>query len=200
MDCSMPGFPVLHQLLELAQTHVHWVGDVIQPSQPLSSPFPPAFNLSQHQGLFQGVSSSQSIGVSASTSVLPMNIQDWSPLGWTGWISVQSRGFSRILQCSAFFMVQHSHPYMTTGKTVAWTMQTFGGKVMSLLFNMLSRLVIAFLPWSKSLLISWLQSMPAVILEPPKIKVSHCFHCFPIYLPWSDGARCHDLSFLNLEY
>ena len=85
---------------------------------------------------------------------------------------MQSRGFSRILQCSAFFMVQHSHPYMTTGKTVAWTMQTFGGKVMSLLFNMLSRLVIAFLPWSKSLLISWLQSMPAVILEPKKESLS----------------------------
>ena len=100
-----------------------------------------------------------------------------------------------ILRCSAFFIVQHSHPYMTTRKTIALTRQTFVDKVMSLLFNMLSRLVITFLPGSKHLLISQLQSPSAVILEPPKI-VSHCF---PIYVPWSDGTRCHDLSFLNVE-
>ena len=88
-----------------------------------------------------------------------------------------------ILWCSAFFMVQLSHPYMTTGKTLALTRQTFVSKVMSLLFNTLSRFVIAFLPRSKSLLISWLQSLSAVILEPQKDEVSHCFHCFPIYLP-----------------
>ena len=88
-----------------------------------------------------------------------------------------------ILRCSAFFIVKLSHPYMTTGKTMALTRRTFVGKVMSLLFNMLSRLVIAFLPRSKRLLISWLQSPSAVILEPLKNKVSHCFHCFPIYLP-----------------
>ena len=88
-----------------------------------------------------------------------------------------------ILQPSAFFVVQISQPYMTTGKTVALTIWTFVGKVMSLLFNMLSRFVIAFLPRSKCLLISWLQSPSAVILEPPKDEVSHCFHCFPIYLP-----------------
>ena len=87
-----------------------------------------------------------------------------------------------ILQCSAFFMVQISHPYMTTGKTMALTRWTFVGKVMSLLFNMLSRLVITFLARSKCLLIPWLQSLCAVILEPKKI-VCHCFHCFPIYLP-----------------
>ena len=99
MDCRTPGFPVHHQLPELAQTHVHWVGDAIQPSHPLSSPSPPAFNLSQHQSLFQWVSSSsgdQSIGGSASASVLPMNIQDLIPLGWTGWISLQSKGLSRV--------------------------------------------------------------------------------------------------------
>ena len=84
--------------------------------------------------------------------------------------------------CSAFFIVQLSYPYMTTGKTIALTRWTFVGKVMSLLFNMLSRLVITFLPRSKRLFISWLQSPSAVILEPEKIK-SHCFHCFPIYLP-----------------
>ena len=103
-----------------------------------------------------------------------------------------------ILQCSAFFTVQLSHPYMTTGKIIAFIRWTFVGKVMSLLLNMLSRLVIAFLPRSKRLLISWLQSPSAVILEPRK-TVSHCFHCFPKYLPWSDGTGCHDLSFLNVE-
>ena len=125
-----------------------------QPSHPLLPPFPPAFSLSQHQGLFQ---------------------------------------------CSAFFMVQLSHPYITTEKTIALSMRTFVGQVMSLLFNMLSRFVIAFLPRSKCLLISWLQSSSVVILEPPKI-VSHCFHCFSIYLPWSDGTTCHDLSFLDVEF
>ena len=119
-----------------------------------------------------------SIGVSASTSVLPMNTQDWAPLGWTGWISLQSKGLSRVLQHhsskasilrhSAFFTVQLSHPYMTIGKTIALTRQTFVGKVMSLLLNMLSRLVITFLPRSKRLLISWLQSPSAVILETKK--------------------------------
>ena len=104
-----------------------------------------------------------------------------------------------ILQNSAFFIIQHSHPYMTTGKTIALTRWTFADKEMSLLFNMLSRLIIAFLPRSKRLLISWLQSPSAVILEPPKNKVCHCFHCSPIYLPWSDGTRCHDLRFLNVE-
>ena len=87
-----------------------------------------------------------------------------------------------ILHCSAFFIVQISHPYMTTGKTIALIRWTFVGKVMSLLFNMLSRLVIAFLPRGKYLLISWQQSPLAVTLEPKK-KVCHCFHCFPIYLP-----------------
>ena len=106
-----------------------------------------------------------------------------------------------ILQCSAFFMVQLSHPYMTTGKTIALTTQTFVSKVMSLLFNVLSRFIIAFLPRSKHLLISWLQSPSAVILEPPKNKVCHCFHCFPIYLSLSgNGTGCHDFSFLNVEF
>ena len=88
-----------------------------------------------------------------------------------------------ILRCSAFFTVQLSHTYMTTGKTIALKRQTFISKVMSLLFNMLSRLVITFLPRSKFLLISWLQSPSAVILEPKKNEVCHCFHCLSIYLP-----------------
>ena len=218
-------------------------------------------------------SGGRSIGVSVFSSVLPVNIQGWFPLGRTGLIllfsynlwdygSVQfsqsvmsdclrphglqyarspcssptprvysnpcplSQGchptisssvvpFSSclqslksllhhhsskapILQHSGFFIVQLSHPYMTTGKTIALTRWTFVGKVMSLLFNMLSRLVITFLPSSMYLLISRLQSPSAVILEPHKNSL--CFHCFPIYLPYSDGTRCHDLRFLNVEF
>ena len=168
VQLCMPGFPVHHQLLELAQTHVHQVSDAVQPSHSLSSPSPPAFNLSQASGSSQMsqvfASGGQSIGVSALASGLPMNIQDWFPLGWTGLISLQSKRLSRvfsntpvqILWCSAFFIVQLSHPYVTTGKTKALTRWTFVSKIMSLLFNMLSRLVIAFLPRSKHLLISWL--------------------------------------------
>ena len=104
MDCSTPGLPVHHQLPEFTQTHVHWVGDAIQPSHPLSSPSPPTFNLSQHQSLFQMsqffASGGQSIGVSASASVLPINIQDWFPVGLTGLISLQSKGLSRVLSNS----------------------------------------------------------------------------------------------------
>ena len=98
MDCGTPGFPVHHQLLEHTQTHAHQVGDIIQTSYPLWSPSPPTFNLSQHQGLFfQGVSSSHQVAkASASASVLPMNIQDWFPLGLTGLISLQFKGLSRI--------------------------------------------------------------------------------------------------------
>ena len=94
---------------------------------------------------------------------------------------------------SALFIVQLSHAYMTTGKTIALTRWTFVSKVMSLLFNMLSTLVIAFLPRSKRLLISWLQSPICSDFQAPQNKVSHCLPCFPIYLPWSNGTRCHDL-------
>ena len=142
-DCSMPGIPIHHQLLELAQTHVHPVADAFQQCYPLSSPSPPAFHLSQHQGVFQWVSSSHQVAkalrVSASASVLPMNIQDWFPLGWTSLISSQSKGLSSVfpdtrVQKHQFFhpwlsLVQLSHPYMNTGKTIAWTRQTFVSKV-----------------------------------------------------------------------
>ena len=104
-----------------------------------------------------------------------------------------------ILLHSAFFIVQLSHSYTTAGKNIALTRWTFFGKVLSLLFNMLSRLVITFLSRSKRLLILWLQSPSAEILE-PKNKVSHCFHCFPIYSPWSDGTRWHDLIFWMLSF
>ena len=100
IDCSTPGFPVHQQLPESTQTHVHWVGDVIQPSHPLSSPSPPALNLSQNQGVFQWVSSSHQVAKVLESqlhpSVLPVNTQDSPPLGWTGWISLQSKGLSRV--------------------------------------------------------------------------------------------------------
>ena len=138
-------------------------------------------------------SGGHSTGVSASASVLPMNIPGLisfridsfdlhSVQGTLNSLFQHCTSKVSILRCSAFFTVQLSNPYMTTGKTVDLTRWIFLGKVMSLLFNMLSRLVIAFLPRSKHLLISWVQSPSATILEPPKI-VSHCFYYFPIYLP-----------------
>ena len=116
MNCSTPGLLVHHQLPEFTQTHVHRVGDTIQPSHPLSSPSPPAPNPSQNQGLFQWVNSAwggQRTGVSASAPVLPMNTQDWSPLGWTGWISLQSKRLSGVfsnttVQKHQFFGIQLS--------------------------------------------------------------------------------------------
>ena len=112
LDCSTPGLPVHHQLPEFTQTHVHRVSDAIQPSHPLSSPSPPAFNLSQHQFFFQMSqlfsSGGQSIRPSASASVLPMNIQDWFPLGWTDWISLQPKGLSRVSSTPQFQSINSS--------------------------------------------------------------------------------------------
>ena len=132
-----------------------------------------------------------------------MNTQDWSPCSpRDSQESSPTIQFKKhqILLHSAFFIVQVSHPNVSTGKTIALTRQNFDDKTMSLLSNMLSRLVLTFLPRNKHLLCSWLQSPSAVILEPPKNKGSNCFHCFPIYLPWSDGTGCHDLSFPNVRF
>ena len=156
-------------------------------------------------------SGGQNIGVSASKSVLPMNTQDWSPLGWTGWISLKSKGLSKsllqhdsskasILPRSAFFIVQLSHPYMTTGKTIALSRPTFVGKVMSLFFNMLSRLVIAFLPRSKCLLISWLQSPSAVILEPKIINSATVSAVYPSFCHEVVGPDAMILVFWMLRF
>ena len=112
-ECSLPGFPVRHPLLEPTQTHVHWVSDAIQPSHLLSSPSPPAFNLSQSESFPMSqlfTSGGQSIGVSASASVFPMNIQDWFPLGWTGLISLQSKGLSRVFPNNTV----QKHPFFGT--------------------------------------------------------------------------------------
>ena len=135
--------------------------------------------------------------------------QGWSPSEWTGWISLQSKGLSRVFSNTAvqkpqFFSAQPSSQFNShihtwpLGKTITLTKWTLVGKVMSLLLNMLSRLVTTFHPRSKRLLISWLQSPSAMILEPRKIK-SDSFPCFPIYFPWSDGTGCHDLCLLNVE-
>ena len=175
-------------------------------SCPQSFPAPGSFQISQ---LF--ASGGQCIGVSASTSVLPMNTQDWSisfRMDWLDLLAVQGTlkslllhhsSKASILQHSASFTVQLSNPYMTTGKTIALTRWTFVGKVMSLFYNMLSRWVIAFLPRSKRLSLSWLQSPSAVVLEPQK-KAWDWIHCFPVYFPLSDGTRCQDLRFLNVEF
>ena len=182
MDCSTLGLPVHHKIPELTQTHVHRVGDTIQLPYPLSSPSPPTFNLSQHQGVFQGVSSLPQVA-----KVLEFQHQsfqwifrtDHLRIDWLDLLAGQGTlksllqhhsSKASILHHSAFFMVQLSHPYTTTGKTIALTIQTFVGKVISLLSNMLSRFVITFFPRSNCPLISWLQSPSAVILEPKKIK------------------------------
>ena len=182
---------------------------------PLSSTSPPAFNLSQQQGLFQRVSSSHQVA-----KVLKFQLQHQSfqwifrtysfRMDWFDLLAVQGTLKSllqhhsskvSILQRSAFFMIQLSHPYMTTGKTIALTRRTFVSKVMSLLFNMLSRK--ADHSFSSKELASF-NFMAAVTIcsdfGAPKNKVWHCFHCFPIYLPWSVGTRCHDLRFLNVEF
>ena len=181
MNRSTPGLPVHHQLLEFTQTHVHRISDAIQPSRPLLSPSPPAHNPSQHQSLFQWVNSSHEVAKVLELQLKHQSFQrnsraDLLQNGLVGSpcsprdsqeSSPHHSSKASILQCSAFFTVQLSHPYMTTGKTIALTRRTFVGKVMSLLLNMLSRLVITFLPRSKCLLISWLQS-PSGFWSPPK--------------------------------
>ena len=172
MDCSMPGYTVLHYLPKFVQIQVHWVSwwcclTISSSATPFSFCFQsfPASGSFPRGKLFK--SGGQSIGTSASASVLPMNIQDWFPWGLTGLISLQSKGFlkvfsSTIVQKHQFFgaqqknWVQLSHPYMTTGKNIALTICTFVGNILTLFFNMLSRFVIAFLPRSKHLLIPWL--------------------------------------------
>ena len=182
MNHSTPGLRVHYQLPEFTQTHIHRLGDAIQPYHPLSSTFPPAINPSQHQSLSNGLtlhirwpkywSFRFHISPSKEHPELISFRMDWLDL-----LEVQGNlksllqyhsSKASILQCSAFLPDQLPHPYMISGKTIALTTRTFVGKIMSLLLNRLSRLVITFLSRSKHLLISWLQSPSAVILEPPK--------------------------------
>ena len=175
MNCSTPGFPVLHYVHEFTQTLVHWVGDAVQPSHPLlpllllPSIFPSIRVFSNEPALRirwpKYWSFSFSISPSNKYSGLISYKIDWFDLlavqGTLKSLLQHHSSKASILQCSAFITVQLSHPYVTTGKTIALTRWIFVGKVMSLLFNMLSRLVITFLPRSKCLLISWLQSPSA---------------------------------------
>ena len=195
MDSSMPGSSVLHCLLEFAQVHVP-----IQPSHPLLPPFPFVFSLSQHQGLFQWVSCMHQV---AKVLELQIYCQSFQWIFRVDLLLAVQGTLKSLLQhhslkasiswCSAFPMVRLSHLYMTTGKTIALTMWTLVGKVMSLLFNTLSRFLIAFLLGSKCLLMSRLLSLSAVILEPRKVKIYACFYFFPLLtakkcwgqMPWS---------------
>ena len=184
MDCSAPGLPVLYDLPEFVQTYAHWVGDAIQTSHPLSSSSQPALNLSQHQGLFQWVSSSHQV-----TKVLEHQhqsfkwvfktdfLQDW--LAWSLYNPGDPQESSSTPKFESNNFSALNLPYNPTltsvcdcrcGKTIALTIHIFVGKAMSLLFNMLSSFVMAFLPKSKCLLMLWLQSLSAVILEPKNIK------------------------------
>ena len=175
----------MHYLPEFAQTHIHWVSDATQTSHSLLPPSSPALNLSQHQSL----SNESALRIwwtrielqLASASVLKMNIHIWFPSGLTGLVSFAvQRTLKSFLQhhiweasifwCPTFFMGQLSHLNMTTGKSIVLTVQTFVGKMMSMFCNMLLKFVIAFLPRSKHLLILWLKSPSAVILEPKKTK------------------------------
>ena len=183
MNRSMPGLPVHHQLPEFTQTHVHRVSNAIQPSHPLSwpsplAPIPPSIRVFSNESPLRMRWPKY---WSFSFSIIPSKEIPGliSRMDWLDLLAVQGTlksllqhhsSKASILRRSAFFTVQLSHPYMTTGKTIALSRRTFVGKVMSLLLNMLSRLVITFLPRSKHLLISWLQSPSAVILEPKKIK------------------------------
>ena len=200
MDCNKPGFVVHHQLLELAQTHVHWDSDAIQPSHPLLSLSLPAFNVPRIR-VFPMSQFFTSGGQSFSFSISPSN--EYSGLisfrmDWLNLLAIQGtlKSFlqhhsskASILWRSAFFMVRLSNPYLTSGKTIALTRWTSVGKVLSLLFNMLSRLVITFLPRSKRLLISWLQSPSAVILEPKEIKSATVYTISP--------SICHEVMGLD---
>ena len=189
MNRSTPGLPVHHQLLEFTQTHVHQVSDAIQPSHPLSSPspIPPSIRVFSNESTLhmrwpKYWSFSFSIIPSKEHPGLISFRMDWLDLlavqGTLKSLLQHHSSKASILRRSAFFTIQLSHPYMTTGTTTALTRQTFVGKVMSLLLNMLSRLVITFCPKSMCLLISWLQSSSAGILEPNKESLSQ-FPLFP---------------------
>ena len=209
MNHSTRGLLIHHQLLESTETHVHRVGDAILPLHSLLSLLllPSIFSsirvFSNELALCIWWPKYWSFGFNISPSnehpgLISFRMDCLDLLSVQGTLKSLLQHHSSkasILRCSAFFIVQLSHPYMITGKIMTLTKQTFVDKVMTLLFNMLPRLVITFLPRSKHLLISWLQS-PSAVIWSPKNKVSHCFH---IYFPWSDGTGYHDLSFLNVE-
>ena len=209
MDLSMPGSPALHYFPKFAQSCLlsQWCYLTISSS---AIPFSFAFNLSSIRVFSNELAlcirwpKYWSFSFSPSNEYSGLNSSfriDWFDLpavqGTLKSILQHHSSEVSIFQHSASFMVQLSHPYMTTGKTIAVTIQTFVSKVMSLVSNMLARYVIAFLPRSKCLLISWLQSPSAVIFGAQESKACHCFHFPPFYLPWNDGTGCHDFVFLS---
>ena len=195
MGCSTLGSSVFHYLPEFAQIHVHWVDDTIEPSHPLlpSSSF--AFSLSQHPHLFQWVSPLHQVAKywNFCFSISPSNIQPYFSVDflwdWLIWSPCST---------SSLMLNLLYGPYITTGKTIAWSIWTFVGKMMSLFFNILSRFVIAFLQRSKHV-----NFMATVTVHDDfgaqENKICHCFHFLPFCLPGNDGTGCHDLSFLNVE-
>ena len=208
---STPGLPIPHHLWKSSQVHVHCISDPIQPSHPLLPSSPSAPNLYQHQKIFQWVICAHQI-----IKILELQLQHQS-FQWIFRVHLPRidrfdlfavQGIFRsllqhhsskasILWHSAIFTLQLSQPYMISGKTIALTKQIFVSRVMSLLFNTMSRFVFTFLPRSNNL-ISWLQSSSAVILEPKKEEIWYYFYLFPFYLPWSNGGGSHDLSFSNI--
>ena len=214
MDCSTPGSPVLHYLPEFAKIHVHWVSNAIQPSYALLPSSPPALTFHSIRDF-----SKESVLCirwtkywNFSFSISPF--KEYSRLIFFRTDSIWSPCYPRdsqessqhhswkasILWHSAFFMIQLSYLYMTTRKIIALTRWTFVGNLMSLLFNMLLRFVIAFLPRSKCLLISRLAVTIRRDFGGQENKICHCFHFLHIYLLWSYGTRCYGLSLLNVEF
>ena len=209
MDCSTSGVPVLPYFLEFAQTHVHWVGDAVQPSHPLFSLIFCSIRVFYNESVLRirwpnYWNFSFSISPSNEYSGLISFRIDWFDL-----LTIQ-RTLKNLLQRHSlkasviwhqgFFIVQLSHLHMTTGKTIALTIQTFVSKVISLLFNMLSRLVIPFFPRSKRLF-NFVAAVTVCSDSGAQENQScHCFHFASIYLPWSNRTGCHDLHFLNIEF
>ena len=201
MDYSTPGFPVLHHLPEFAQTHVCWVGDAIQPSHPLSFPsIFPSIRGSSHQVVKVLKLQHQS---------LQWNIQGWSPFWLTGLISVQSKRLSRVFSSATirkhkFFGAQPSlwclsHPYMTTGKTMALTIRIFVSNVCFLF--LIHGLVCQSFSSKEQVSFNFVAAVTVYRdFGAQENKICHGFHFFPFYFPWSDGTECHDLSSLSAEF
>ena len=207
MNCSTPGFPVFHYLLEPTQTHVHWVGDAIQLSCPMSSPSSLALNFSQHQGLFQWVSSSHQVAKVLELQLqLPMNIQDWFPLGLTNLISLQAKGLSKDFSSTTVWKHQFFGPQpslWSSSHIHTWLLEKLSLWLDGPLSAKWWLCCLGFHCFSSKEQVSFNFVAADTICSDfgaQENKVSHCFHFSPIYLPWSDGTECHDLCFVNVEF
>ena len=200
-DCSAPGLPVLHYLLEFAQINVHWVSDVIKSFNALLPSYPPALKLSQYQwvGWSYQVSKLLDLQLQSFQWIFRVDfLQDWLVQSPCSPRDSQESSPTPQLKSTYYLVLSLLYGPTITSTHYYWKNHSFNRifvcQAMFLLFNTLSRFVIAFLPRSKCLSLSLLLSPSAMI------HVCHCFHCFPIYLPWSDGITCHDLSFLTLSF